>query len=29
MMEQILAPSMKDAEKANLSSQVFRISGNL
>jgi hypothetical protein len=29
MMEQVLSPGMKDAEKANLSSQVFRIGGNL
>lgn len=29
MMEQVLPPGMKDAEKANLSSQVFRIGGNL
>ena len=29
MMEQVLAPGMKDTEKANLRSQVFRIGGNL
>jgi hypothetical protein len=29
MMEQVLSPGMKDAKKANLRSQVFRIGGNL
>ena len=29
MMEQVLAPGMKNAEKANLRSQVFRIGRNL
>ena len=29
MMEQVLTPGMKDAEKADFSSQVFRIGGNL
>jgi hypothetical protein len=28
MMKQILPPGMKDAEKANLGSQVFRVGGN-
>ena len=28
-MQQVLAPGMKNAEKANLGSQVFRISSNL
>jgi hypothetical protein len=29
MMQQVLAPGMKNAEKANLGSQVFRIGSNL